>query len=354
LLSKTSAEALKVKRNHVSLTFWSGGNELTDVHHKPVTYEDENINMLKRLCDELNPRVLMLPSSASGPAEYISFDNPENNHDVHGYWIYHGVTEHYKLYNKVQSMLHSEFGCGSMTNYDKFERFLSEKHRKVFAVSDNPVWKHHAEWWDMLKVNAPIFGIFEENELETLVKISQVIQGDGIRYILDTNRRNQFKNTGSIIWQFNEPWTNIAGSSLVDYWGDAKYALKVTGEAFRPRNASLRHNGIVYEENDIFTGEVFAVNNLLGGLRGNLKIYVLDDEGDILYDDCADVICDEGTAAAVRQIEFKIGPSPCYHVNLVLNDGEEDIKSQYFFLVKRKNGFCDKKPVLKIYDKMMK
>ena len=350
LLAKTSVEALKVKRNHVSLIFWSGGNELTDAQHNPVCYADENIAMLKNLCDNLDPNRLMLPSSASGPSEYISFDNPENNHDVHGYWIYHGPVEHYRLYNKAQSMLHSEFSCGGMTNYDKFERFLSEEHRKVFLVADNPVWKHHAEWWDMLKINAPIFGHFEENELMTLSKISQVMQGDGVRYILDTNRRNQFKNTGSIIWQFNEPWPNIAGSSLVDYWGDEKYVLKLVGEAFRPRNVSLRHNGIVYEESEIFKGEVFVVNNF-GELRGNVNITVVDDEGNVLYDNRVEVVCAEESAVMVYKFEFVIGSSPCYYVNLVLDDGEKSIASQYFFLVKNKNGFCEKKPLLKIYDK---
>jgi len=350
LLAKTSAEAVKVKRNHVSLTFWSGGNELTDAQGKPITYADENIAMLKALCDELNPSVLMLPSSASGPSEYISFDNPENNHDVHGYWIYHGPTEHYRLYNKAASMLHSEFSCGSMTNHDKFERFLSEEHRKVFAVPDNPVWKHHAEWWDMVKVNAPVFGHFEKDELLTLNKVSQVMQGDGVRYILDTNRRNQFKNTGSIIWQFNEPWPNIAGSSLVDYWGDAKYVLKLAGEAFRPRNVSLRHNGIVYEKNEVFSGEVFVVNNL-GELRGNVRITIISDESEVLYCDCVEAECDEESAAMVKQIDFVFGSSPCYYVNLVLNDGIQDITSQYFYLIKNKDGFCDKKPLVKIYDK---
>jgi beta-mannosidase len=249
-------------------------------------------------------------------------------------------------------MLHSEFGCGGMTNYDKFERFLSEEHRKVFAVADNPVWKHHAEWWDMLKVVAPIFGDFGEDELIALSKVSQVIQGDGLRYILDTNRRNQFKNTGSIIWQFNEPWPNIAGSSLVDYWGDAKYALKLTGEAFRPRNASLRHNGIVYEENDVFTAEVFVVNNL-GELRGVLNISVHDEENRILYNDSVEVVCAEESAVMAGRIEFVVSSSPCYYANLVLNDGENRSTAQYFFLVKGKDGFCDRKPIVKIYDEWL-
>jgi len=52
-------------------------------------------------------------------------------------------------------------------------------------------------------------------------------------------------------------------------------------------------------------------------------------------------------------IEFEIGSSPCYYVNLVLNDGEKEIASQYFFLVKNSNGFCDRDIIVKIYDKAM-
>jgi len=353
LLGKTSAEALRVKRTHVCLTFWSGGNELTDERGNPVTYADENIAMLKKLCDILDPDRLMLPSSASGPSEYINFDKPEDNHDVHGYWIYHGPVEQYRLYNKAQSMLHSEFGCGGMINPDKFARFLSPEHRKVFAVSDNPVWKHHAEWWDVLKMAAPIFGAFGQDELLSLCKVSQILQGDGLRYIVDSNRRTQFRNTGSIIWQYNEPWPNIACSSLADYWGDAKYALKLVGEAFRPRNVSLRHNGIVYGENEVFVGEAFVVNNL-GQFHGGVDITVHSEDGNMLYSNRVETSCEEGSAVMISRIEFAMASSPCYYVNLVLNCDGKKIESQYFFLVKGKDGFCDRTPLEKIYDKAMK
>ena len=233
LIEKTAAEALKVKRNHASLTFWSGGNELTDENGVPSTYGDENIKLLKKLCDTFDPVHLMLPTSASGPREFIGVEtkNKGKNHDVHGHWKYLGATEHYKFYNKSDSLLHSEFGCDGMTNPDKIEKILSKQHQKIFSMAENHVWRHHGEWWDTLERERAVFGEFDKDDLDEFIKISQVIQGEGLRYILDANRRRKFQNAGSIIWQLNEPYPNISCTSLMDYWGDPKFALFYAGQS---------------------------------------------------------------------------------------------------------------------------
>jgi len=61
-------------------------------------------------------------------------------------------------------------------------------------------------------------------------------------------------------------------------------------------------------------------------------------------------------AVKIAEIEFEIGGSPCYHVDLALRgggygeNGDDIIISKYFFLVKREDGFCDKTPVIRIFD----
>ena len=349
LIEKVSTEALKVKRNHTCLAFWSGGNELTDFDGIPSTYEDENIRLLKNLCDRYDPAHLMLPTSASGPGEFIDVETKGKSHDVHGHWKYLGASEHYKFYNKSDSLLHSEFGCDGMTNPDKIGRFLSKQHHKVFSMLENPVWRHHGEWWDTLGRERAIFGEFDKDDLLSFIKVSQVIQADGLRYILDANRRRQFKNTGSIIWQYNEPYPNVSCTSLTDYWGDGKLALDYVGQSYRPRNVSLKHESLVYSPGEIFVGEVYAVNEKTK-MRALVSVEVSDEEGNPIFENFENAEIEENGVSKVCEVSFPISMSPCYHVDLRLDDGENTICSSYFFLVKGENGYCDKAPVIKIYD----
>lgn len=62
LLGKTAITALHSRRNHVSLTVWSGGNELMSEPNRPSTYEDTNLQMLKNLVEQYDPQRLFLPT----------------------------------------------------------------------------------------------------------------------------------------------------------------------------------------------------------------------------------------------------------------------------------------------------
>ncbi|MCL2159773.1 MAG: hypothetical protein FWH48_10230, partial [Oscillospiraceae bacterium] len=259
------------------------------------------------------------------------------------------ASEHYSFYNKSDSLLHSEFGCDGMTNPDKIGRFLSKQHHKVFSMAENPVWRHHGEWWDTLGRERAIFGEFAKDDLLTFVKVSQVIQGDGLRYILDSNRRRKFKNAGSIIWQYNEPYPNISCTSLADYWGDPKLALEYVAQSYRPTNVSLKHESLVYSPGDMFFGEVYAVCDF-GKAQAKISVVARDEDGKVIFEKSENVEIGEDEAIKVCEVKFPVGSSPCYHVSLKLDDGKDTICSNYFFLVKGENGYCDINPVVKIYD----
>ena len=230
LLAEAATHAVKTKRHHVSLTIWSGGNELTDKNGVPATYEDPNIAMLKRIVQEHDPQRLFLPTSASGPREFLS-DTPENkgrNHDVHGHWVYLGIEKHYKFYGASDSLLHSEFGVDGCSAVKSLKKFLSPANLKPCSMKENLVWRHHGEWWDVYDRQRELFG--ENIDLKTFALGSQWVQAEGLRFIVEANRRRQWRNSGSIIWQFNEPWPNVSCTSLVDYCFEPKmayYAVKI-------------------------------------------------------------------------------------------------------------------------------
>lgn len=290
LCEQTARAVIPVKRNHTSLTFWSGGNELMDERGIPSTYEDENLAMLKAIVEELSPEILMLPTSASGPTEWFDENNPERNQDIHGPWKYEGVEGQYALYNKSTIILHSEFGVDGMSNIESVRSVLSPANRKVTTVAENYVWRHHGEWWDTYAYRErPIFGNLEgvtarpETDLEVLVNLSQYMQAEGIRYAIEAHRRRSAtaspariaggelteypaqKNIGSIVWQFNEPWPNVSCTCMADYYGNPKLAFLFYGDAQKPLHASMRYGKFLWKAGEVFEGTVFAHDDLNEG-----------------------------------------------------------------------------------------
>lgn len=255
LLRKTAESALLRIRSHTSLTAWSGGNELTDGNYVPAGYGDENIAMLKELVERMDPQRLFLPTSASGPNEFINNEKGVS-HDIHGNWNYMGNPEHYELYAGSDSLFHSEFGTEGMCSVRSMERFLSKEYRNILPAEENMAYRHHGEWWCTYKRDQAVFG--ERNNMEQMSKCSQWLQAEGLRYILEANRRRKFHNSGSIIWQINEPWPNVYCTSLVDYYLEPKMAYYWSKTAFSDLAVSLDYRKLDYQPGELFQGTVYV------------------------------------------------------------------------------------------------
>jgi len=261
LLAKNSIAALKGRRNYTCLTYWSGGNELRGDDNNPATYEHKNISMLKKLVEKYDRTRLFLPTSASGPREFLDI-SPEargTNHDVHGPWKYGGITRHYELFNKSDSLLHSEFGVDSFSNYETMARIMSEENLRVSDVFNNQVWRHHGEWWDTTARDCEIFG--HTDNLRKAILCSQYIQAEGLRYALTANRRRKYENSGSIIWQFNEAWPQSSGTNIYDYYFSTKPAYYWVKNSFSPLVASLKYDSLHHDRHEKFISELYINNS---------------------------------------------------------------------------------------------
>lgn len=235
-LADAATYALKIKRNHVSLAIWTGGNELTDENCLPATYNDENIAMLKELVEKEDSQHLFLPTTPSGPV-YTTVFTREDNHDVHSPWEYYPET-HYDNYNRLKLLLHSEFGISSMS--DSISLFMKNNE------PDSETWNincHHGEyWWHSYRRDKNIYGEFDDPN--DYLPYSQWTQAEGLRYIIETERRMAPYASGSMVWQINEPWPNCDCTNLVDYFGNPKMAYYWVKKAFSECEVSLKYNSI--------------------------------------------------------------------------------------------------------------
>jgi beta-mannosidase len=178
-------------------------------------------------------------------------------HDVHGPWEYQGLEKHCALYNQGSSLLHSEFGVEGVTNLNTLRQVIAPAHLYPFTL-DNPLWYHLGAWWVKEADWRAAFG--DLREAEQLVQATQWMQADGLRYAVEADRRRAFQNSGTLPWQFNEPFPMAACTSAADYYGHPKPAYYAVAGAYAPLRISARFDRVAWHGHERFEAEVWAMS----------------------------------------------------------------------------------------------
>ncbi|NCU25569.1 hypothetical protein EOM86_02490 [Candidatus Nomurabacteria bacterium] len=329
IMESTARHAVIARRNHTSLVMWCGGNELRYDNDVPVSYDNANIQVLARVMNEFDPERHFVPSSASGPLELLDIHQKTKNHDVHGPWKYNN-TNYYMIYNESDSMLHSEFGVDGLISHDSMKRFLSDDNIDVFTMENNLIWRHHGEWWDTLDRDTEIFG--EIKDIETFILCSQYLQAEGLRYAVEANRRRTYRNSGSIIWQFNEPWPNVSATSLVDYYNCPKLAYYYVKRAFSTLHLSLKYDKLVYEKDGLFNAEIH-VHNDHASFSSVVYFDILDEKRNILDHRSFEIELPDNGSAKLADVNWMIrGIESAFLVDLYFDENTSKSNRYLFFV----------------------
>jgi beta-mannosidase len=285
-LIRTQAPALVAqRRNHPSLVLWCGGNELTHDDFTPLTSEHPALAALKQVVDLDDPQRLWLPTSPSGPTFLADPDAPGRAHDAHGPWHYLGAPEHYRCYNRIDPLLHSEFGVEGPANLETLAKIAPPDDSPQTADPDaatpsghhpitpsphhptaawpvertNALWMHHGgAWWFQRERVEALFGPLPD--LETFVRAGQFLQAEGLRYAVEANRRRKWRCSGTLPWQFNEAWPNAVCTNAVDYHGRTKPAYDVVRRAYRPFHVSAAYETITWHGRPEFVADIWLHN----------------------------------------------------------------------------------------------
>ncbi|MHC1787550.1 MAG: glycoside hydrolase family 2 protein [Christensenellales bacterium] len=332
LLARSASSAIIRTSSHVSLTYRSGGNELSGEDGLPVTEEDPNIRLLGGLCRSLDPGRLFLPSSPSGPCFGIGGEGALRRHDVHGNWQYEGLEKHYRMYNSSDSMLQSEVGTDGMSPLRALATFLLPEHLRVTSMKDSAVWRHHGEWWETLHYrDLPLFG--KQEDLHAWIRVSQLMQGESLRYIIQANRRRMYRNCGTILWQLNEPFPNVSCTSLVAYGGWPKHAWYMVRQAFQPLDVSLRYESLLHLPGEAFEVGAFLHSGEEGG-EGLLRLQALNILGEVIAGHKRGVVWQPDACLMAFSLSLRIPAQPegLFFIRLsLLTRGAVAAEQLYFF-----------------------
>jgi beta-mannosidase len=263
MMVKEAQGIIPRKRNHPSLVIWCGGNELESLNKLPLDDREPVLAALRDVIKQLDPDRHWLSTSALGRKPFNGLssitNDPHGLHDVHGPWHYGGLTEQYTLYNAGTSLLHSEFGAEGLTNLKTLNAIMSPAQRWP-PMLRNPVWQHLGAWWVREANWHEIFGPI--NDLPTLVRATQFLQAEGVRYAIESNRRRMYQNSGSLPWQFNEPYPMAACTSAVDYYAQPKALYHAVARAYEPLHITAKFPTLAWAGKSLFEAEVWVTNAL--------------------------------------------------------------------------------------------
>jgi len=272
---KTEVEAsIRELRNHPSLIFWCGDNELAMNNNPEDKYWGKSIcaEVTAPLCARLDHTRPFLPTSPYGGRPF----NSQDEGDCH-----------------YSAWYDAEFLLGDMTDYRERisqgrGRFLSESAipgsprlsslLKMMTLED--VADKSAVMWEFRTKDNPYNGVDELTHYRLLEKTANRLFGESrspeekvrkmeyVQYEFERlqgehYRQRKYQTSGLLFWMYNDCWP-ASGWSMVDYFGLPKAGYFGAKKAFRPVMVSI-------EDKKQEIG-IWLVNDTLEAHRGEIIV----------------------------------------------------------------------------------
>jgi beta-mannosidase len=221
-------------RNHPSLVLWCGGNEFDPDNQA----NRELIDGLDKLCKALDGTRPFHRASPYGG-------------DVHDWSVWHGSAP-YTNYRQF-TVFRSEAGLQSPPPEEDMLRFLSTS--GIFPPSEE--WSYHLADARKIEIYAKQYG--RTSDLKNFLKKAQLAQAITYQFNLDSCLKNIWRNSGCLIWQFNDPWPNISWS-MVDWYGNPKPSLYWFKKASSPINLAIDYDKTTLRVGESLNIGVYAIN----------------------------------------------------------------------------------------------
>jgi len=254
ILEQESASIIHRIKGHPSLAIWCGGNELFNNWSK-MTDQSHAIRLLNSQCFRIDPTTPFLATSpvmGMGHGHYV-FRDPDTKKEV------------YEWMNQAHNTAYTEFGVPSPSSVEVLKTIMPEN--ELWPPKPGTSWQsHHGfnAWvestWLMPEMLADYFG--EVQNLEELIANGQLVQAEGYKCIYEEARRQKPYCSMALNWCFNEPWPTSANNSLVNWPNKPKPAYYAVKNSCRPCLVSARLNKFKYSEGELFTADLWVLNDL--------------------------------------------------------------------------------------------
>ncbi len=295
-------------RNHPSLTFWCGGNEFDpdDKGSKSV------IDFLGELLKKYDPQREFHRASP-----YMGDDH---------YWgVWHNK-EPYTKYRIVRPF-RSEAGINAPPVYEDYIKFTPDSMLwpldTIYVEYRGESNTRFAHLGKLLRY-ANEFGI-SENLREFILK-SQLYQAIGNEFDMEFCRSNKFRNSGFLVWQFDDIWPCFSWSQ-VDWYGTPKPSYYFLKRASRPVHISADYKKYLWNTSEVFNADIYLLNDKQEPVKGCKYIArILDIKGCTLVEKSGKAEAKTNQSVEIGKIEYKIPDKMegrTVFVSVVLNDNND-------------------------------
>jgi beta-mannosidase len=285
-LARTECTAIvRQLRNHPSLVLWCGGNEYSPVRNRKL------VEILK---------ATVTANDGTRPFKDVS----PSLGDSHNWRVWHGKAN-LRHYRRDEAQFASEFGLSSVPDLASLQKFTPTEHlwpfenlahwRSSRTCSAPPAkretsfatpegnsysikfWQYHHAELDKLRRYARPWLKDEPASLDPFIEATQKAQAIGLQIAIEHFRRRKYRASGTLFWQFNEPWPAICWS-VVDYYRCPKLAYYKLQQIYSPVLISLAYPPMEYRPGTLLRAEIWAINDLLQSFEGCWLQISLDSE----------------------------------------------------------------------------
>lgn len=252
ILEQEACAIVRNLRQHPSVVLWCGGNELFNGWSK-MTDQSHALRLLNKICYDLDRNT---PFLATSPLAGMA----------HGCYLFsYNGKEVYRMFNDSHYTAYTEFGVPSVPEVDYLKTFIPED--QLFPPREDSTWKtHHAfgSWcfwdtWICLDIMEEYFG--KPTSLEDIVRYSNWLQCEGYKAIFEEARRQKPYCSMAINWCYNEPWKTAANNSLLSYPALPKKAYYAVQNSLKNTVPSARLQKFSYESGEVFSAELWFLND---------------------------------------------------------------------------------------------
>jgi hypothetical protein len=247
-------DQVKMIRNHPSLAFWCGGNEITPPG-----------DILRAMKDSIMPAL-------DGTRYFFDYSNSDsmsyNFLGGNGDGPY-GVQSIRTFWADRTFPFNSEVGSVGMGDYESLERFLPEENRvtpQYPGRHQDSVWEYHK----YIGYDSTIYAYGPVKDLKDFAFKAQLVNYDQYRALMEGFSSHMWEwYTGTIIWKTQNPWTALRGQ-MYDYYLDVNACLYGLHSGSEPLHVMF----------DPVENMVMIVNNTLGFHRDMmLEVRAYDMQG---------------------------------------------------------------------------
>ncbi len=213
LFITSAADQIKMLRNHPSLAFWCGGNEITPPADILAALKDSLLPVLD------NTRCFFDYSNSDS----MSLNNLGGNGDGP-----YGIQPLSTFWAKRTFPFNSEVGSVGTGDLESLQRFLPKEDQVPPTEVDrsehgkiDPVWDYHKyiSYEHALEPYGPI------KDLRDFSEKAQLVNYDQYRALMEGFSAHMWSwYTGTIIWKTQNPWTALRGQ-MYDYYLDVNACL---------------------------------------------------------------------------------------------------------------------------------